>query len=394
MSAAAELRSTEPPAQQTIRLFLCGDVMLGRGIDQVLPRPCSPILHESYVHSALDYMRLAEEANGPISRPVTPSYVWGAALDELNRCQPDARIINLETAITRSQDFAPKGINYRMSPENADCLTAAAIDCCVLANNHVLDWGRKGLFDTLTALERLQIKSAGAGRDLDEASAPAALQFAGKGRVLVFSFAVVTSGAPRSWAATLDAPGVNLLTDLSEATAVRISEQIARQRQPHDVIVVSMHWGPNWGYDIPEEQRRLAHALIERADVSVIHGHSSHHAKGIEVYRNRLILYGCGDFLNDYEGIQGYEDYRGDLALMYFADIEPASSDLAAVEIVPLQIRKFSLVRPSAPDIDWVRQTLDRESRRFGTSVAMISPGRLVLSWPSRSATPGDIERT
>jgi len=282
MSAAAELRSTEPPAPQTVRLFLCGDVMVGRGVDQVLPRPCNPILHESYVESALDYVRLAEEANGAIPRPVVPSYIWGAALDELNRTQPDARIINLETAITRSEDFAPKGINYRVSPENADCLTAAAIDCCVLANNHVLDWGRAGLLDTLTTLERLQIKAAGAGRNLDEASAPAALHIAGKGRVLVFSFAVVTSGTPRSWAATPDAPGVNLLTDLSEATAVHIADQIAHQRQPHDLIVVSMHWGPNWGYDIPEQQRRFAHAVIERADVSVIHGHSSHHAKGIE----------------------------------------------------------------------------------------------------------------
>lgn len=383
MSAAAELSSTELPAQQTVRLFLCGDVMPGRGIDQVLPRPCDPILHESYVHSALDYVRLAEEANGAMPRPVAPSYIWGAAIDELKHTRPDVRIINLETAITRSENFAPKGINYRMSPENADCLTAAAIDCCVLANNHVLDWGRAGLLDTLTTLERLQIKAAGAGRNLAEASAPAALPIAGKGRVLVFSFAVVTSGTPRSWAATLDAPGVNLLTDLSEAAAVRICEQIARQRQPDDVTVVSMHWGPNWGYDIPDAQRRFAHALIEHADISVIHGHSSHHAKGIEVYRDRLILYGCGDFLNDYEGIQGYEDYRGDLALMYFVDIEPAGRNLAAVEIVPLQIRKFSLVRPSGPDIDWVRQTLDRESRSFETSVAMISLGRLALSWPA-----------
>jgi poly-gamma-glutamate capsule biosynthesis protein CapA/YwtB (metallophosphatase superfamily) len=387
MSAAAELRSIELPAQQTVRLFLCGDVMIGRGIDQVLPYPCDPAIHESYVHSALDYVRLAEEANGAIPRPVVPSYIWGAALDELNRTQPDARIINLETAITRSEDFTPKGINYRISSENADCLTAAAIDCCVLANNHVLDWGRAGLLDTLTTLERLLIKTAGAGRNLDEASAPAALHIAGKGRVLVFSFAVVTSGTPRSWTATRNAPGVNLLTDVSEATAARISDQIARKRRPHDVIVVSIHSEPNWGYDIPEQQRRFAHALIEHADVSVIHGHSSHHAKGIEVYHDRLILYGCGDFLNDYEGIKGYEDYRGDLALMYFANIEPATKKLSAVEIVPLQIRKFNLVRPSGPDIDWVRQTLNRESRRFGTSVAVISPGRLALSWPSKSTT-------
>ena len=94
-------------------------------------------------------------------------------------------------------------------------------------------------------------------------------------------------------------------------------------------------------------KRRFAHALVERADVSVIHGHSSHHPKAIEVYRDRLILYGCGDFLNDYEGIEGYEKYRGDLVLMYFADIEPAGS-LAALEIVPLLIRNFQLVRPSS----------------------------------------------
>ena len=159
MLAVAHL--TKPPVQKTIRLFLCGDVMIGRGIDQVLPHPCRPILHESYVHSAADYVRLAEEANGPIPRPVAPTYIWGAALDELNRRQPDARIINLETAVTRNEDFAPKGINYRVSPENADCLTAAAADCCVLANNHVLDWGRAGLLDTLTTLEHLQIKSTG-----------------------------------------------------------------------------------------------------------------------------------------------------------------------------------------------------------------------------------------
>jgi poly-gamma-glutamate synthesis protein (capsule biosynthesis protein) len=91
--------------------------------------------------------------------------------------------------------------------------------------------------------------------------------------------------------------------------------------------------------------------------------------------------------LNDYEGIQGYEDYRGDLALMYFADIEPASSNVVTVAIVPLQICNFRLVSPSSPDIDWLRQTLDRECREFGTRVTMMSPGRLALSWPGSPTT-------
>ena len=150
--------------------------------------------------------------------------------------------------------------------------------------------------------------------------------------------------------------------------------------QPADLIIVSVHWGPNWGYEIPDEQRRFAHALIDRANVSIIHGHSSHHPKAIEVYRNRLILYGCGDFLNDYEGIRGYEEFRDDLVLMYFADIQPAGT-LAALEIVPLQIRNFQLVRPSIQDICWMQQMLDRESREFEARIALNPEGRLRLSW-------------
>jgi poly-gamma-glutamate synthesis protein (capsule biosynthesis protein) len=363
--------------QDVVRIFLCGDVMTGRGVDQVLPHPCEPDLREAYVRSAMDYVHLAELANGPIPQPAPSSYIWGAALDELNRLRPDVRIINLETSITRSRNFAPKGINYRMSPDNADCLAAAAIDCCTLANNHILDFEREGLLDTLSALDRLHIKGAGAGRNFSEAGAPAVLEVAGKGRVLVWSFAARSSGTPRSWAATQDKPGVNLLPNLTDATIARICEQIVHVRQPGDVIVLSLHWGPNWGYDVPDEHMHFAHALIDQADVSIVHGHSSHHAKAIELYRSRLVLYGCGDFLNDYEGIEGYEEYRGDLALMYVADVDPRTKDLVTLEVIPFQIRRLQLVRCSARDSDWVRQTLDRESERYATRVTPTPEGRL-----------------
>jgi poly-gamma-glutamate capsule biosynthesis protein CapA/YwtB (metallophosphatase superfamily) len=380
-----ESGSTQPEPSRVIRLFLCGDVMIGRGIDQVLRHSCDPALHESYVHSAMDYVDLAEAANGPIPRHVDPAYVWGAALDEWSRAPPDGRIINLETSVTRSDDYMPKGINYRVSPDNATCLAAGAIDCCVLANNHVLDWGRAGLMETLATLARLGIKTAGAGRNFDEAAAPAVLDFHRKSRVLVFSFACPSSGVSRSWAATGELPGINILDDLSPAGAARIVEEIERARRPGDVILVSIHWGPNWGYEVPEADRRFAHALIDNAGVSIVHGHSSHHAKGVEVYRNRLILYGCGDFLNDYEGIRGYEAYRDDLALMYFAGVDAASANVVSLEISPLQIRNFRLVRPSRRDVEWLQQMLDRESRRFGPRVVLDETGRLALSW-SRSS--------
>jgi poly-gamma-glutamate synthesis protein (capsule biosynthesis protein) len=273
-----------------------------------------------------------------------------------------------------------------MSPENAACLPTAGIDCCVLANNHVLDWGHRGLSETLATLQRANIKVAGAGRNDCEAGAPAVLEIPDKTRILVFSFGSVTSGVPRDWAATSDNAGINLLSELSEAEALRIADQITAIKRPGDLVVVSIHWGANWGYHIPSEQQAFARTLVDKAGVAIVHGHSSHHPRAIEIYRSRLIFYGCGDFLNDYEGIRGFERYRDDLALMYFADVEPDAGMLQALKIVPLQIKRFQLLRPSSCDISFVQQTLDRESRQFGTRVALESGDQLSVSWPSSSS--------
>jgi poly-gamma-glutamate synthesis protein (capsule biosynthesis protein) len=361
-----------------MRIFLAGDVMLGRGLDQALPDPCEPEIHEAYVRSALDYVRLAERASGAIARPMALRDPWGVSLEELQRARPDLRIVNLETSITRSDDHQPKGINYRVSPQNARCLAVAGIDCCALANNHVLDWGRQGLSETLCTLDELGIRHAGAGSDAAAAQLPAVLDRPDGGRALLYSAACESSGVGRDWAAAAGRSGVNLLRDLSEDTASQLADRIAGARQSGDVVIVSIHWGPNWGYEISEEQRRFAHALIDRAGVAIVHGHSSHHAKAIEVHAGRLILHGCGDFLNDYEGIDGYEEYRGDLAVTYLADVEETTGRLIELEMVPLQIRRFRLQHPSHADIDWLARTLDRESRKLGSRIAQ-RDGRLQL---------------
>jgi poly-gamma-glutamate capsule biosynthesis protein CapA/YwtB (metallophosphatase superfamily) len=232
------------------------------------------------------------------------SYIWGDAIKELERESPDLRLINLETSITKSDDYwKNKGINYRMHPKNIPAITAAGIDFCSLSNNHVLDWGYSGLTETLEILREADVKSAGAGQDLEEAGSPALLEVSGKGRVVVFSFAMETSGVPRSWAASEASPGVNLLRNTSEKTVLSIREQVKTVSRKWDILVASIHWGGNWGYEIPREQREFAHKLVDEAGFNVIHGHSSHHVKGIEVYKGKLVLYGCGDFLNDYEAL-------------------------------------------------------------------------------------------
>lgn len=364
-----------------IRLFLCGDVMTGRGIDQVLPYPSDPRLYEPGARSALEYVGLAEALHGPIPKPVDFSYVWGTALAELERAAPDARIINLETAVTTSRAVAPKAIHYRMHPRNSPTLTAARVDCAVLANNHVLDWGYAGLEETLETLNDIGIRTAGAGADITIAAAPAVIEADGKGRVLVFSYGTGTAGIPREWAATQDRAGVNLLEDLSARTVRRITKEVRDIKRPGDIVVASIHWGGNWGYDISQEQSTFAHGLIYEAGVDVIHGHSSHHVKAIEVYTGRPVIYGCGDFLTDYEGIAGYESYRDDLGLMYFLDLDPVSGKLVRLEMVPTRLKRFRIQRASGEEAGWLAGVLNREGRPFKTWAERDEDGLLTLRW-------------
>lgn len=365
-----------------ITLFLCGDVMTGRGIDQVLPHPSNPILFEYYVGDARDYVALAERASGAIPRPVDFDYIWGDALKSLRRVAPDVRIINLETSITTSnQNWPAKGINYRMNPQNIACISAANIDCCVLANNHVLDWGYAGLAETLDVLQKHNIHTAGAGSDENQAVAPAIVELPGKSRVMVFSFATQSCGVPRQWAAGVNTPGVALLQDLSGASVSRIASLIKSEKRGGDIAVVSLHWGGNWGYTIPQEHIRFAHALIDTANVDVIHGHSSHHPIALEVYKDKPVLYGCGDFLNDYEGIGGYERYRGDLALMYYVRMHIDTAKLVGLEMVPTQIKQFRSNFASNTDGIWLRNRLDEECAMFGGRIGLSRTNTLQLHW-------------
>lgn len=368
--------------QEPVMLFLSGDVMLGRAIDQILPYHTDPVLFEDYIRDARVYIRLAEDASGPIPEQVDCDYVWGDALQVLAKIKPDVSIINLETSITRNgTPWKNKYIHYRMHPQNTACLAAASIDITLLANNHVLDWGYRGLATTLSTLKQASINTVGSGNDSEAASRPAIIDLEHKGRLIVSAWAHASSGVPRDWAAAPDRPGVNRLERLDTAAVQRIHDSIKAFRQPMDITVVSIHWGGNWGYTIPAWQVEFAHRLIDDAGIDIVHGHSSHHPKGIEVYNGKLIIYGSGDLLNDYEGIGGHEQYRGDLALMYFASIDPGTGRLVNLQMTPMQIRKLRINHAGRSDAVWLKKMLNREGRQFNTRVTLNADNRIMLEW-------------
>ena len=364
---------------RAVTLVLGGDVMLGRGIDQLLAHPGDSALWESGVHDARTYVELAERTCGPIPTPVDDTWPWGDALAHLTDPAVAARILNLETGITTSDDFASgKAVHYRMSPDNIGCLLAAAPDVCVLANNHVLDFGRRGLEETLDVLGSAGLPTAGAGRDADRALAPAVVPVRG-GRVAVLALGHASSGVSRSWAAGAGRSGVAVLPDLSDATAEEVGARVHDQKSRGAVVVVSVHWGSNWGMAFPDEQVRFAHRLVD-AGADIVHGHSSHHPRPLEVYAGRLVLYGCGDLVNDYEGIRGHDEYRGDLRLLYRVSVDPVDGLLQGVDLLPFRSRRLRLERAEPPEAAWLASLLDEHSRPRGVRVRRCA-GHLELDW-------------
>jgi poly-gamma-glutamate synthesis protein (capsule biosynthesis protein) len=204
--------------------------------------------------------------------------------------------------------------------------------------------------------------------------------------VLVFALGMSSSGIPPDWAATADLAGVAYAPEAATTAATAAAEaattveRVRRAKRAGDIVVASVHWGSNWGYHVPLDQLRFAHALVD-GGVDVVHGHSSHHPRPVEVYRDRLILYGCGDFIDDYEGISGYEQYRDDLRLAHLVSVAADTGRLTDLRMVPLRSRRMRLEPAPDEDRTWLRATLARISE--GADIALEPDGALRLVHPA-----------
>ena len=374
--------------ERRLRVALAGDVMIGRGIDQAQAVSAPPELYEPSIRDARRYIDLAERANGPIQRPMSWTDPWGAVLTTLEELRPNHFFVNLETSLTADgRPWPDKGIHYRAHPENIGILSAAGVDCCSLANNHVLDFGQEGLAGTVRSLEEAGIAHTGAGLLGWEAERPVSPPRApGKeGVPRIVGVAFGDSGIPDTWQASEERPGVFAFDEPSPRSLREISGILERDRGDAgagghtaataaggymaggaraagaDPTIVSIHWGKNWGFRIPRSHRDLARGLAETGLVSAVFGHSSHHPMAIEMHAGVPIIYGAGDLINDYEGIPGHEAYRPDLRLLYIIEFE----DGRAVELqaLALQARRFRLERADESDLDWLKDRLTDTAR-------------------------------
>lgn len=209
-----------------------------------------------------------------------------------------------------------KLIAFHAAPEITPDLKAIGFDVLALANNHSLDYGYEALFETIDGLDREGIRHVGAGRSLAEAIAPEILDV--KGRTI--GFLAFTSLLPTGASAAERRPGlapihvhvayeVNPYFEMEEpgnppvvktwadqADLEQFTRAIQELRPKVDFLIVSAHWGFGAGEELAEYQRPLARALID-AGADVIFGNHVHAVHGVEVYRNKAILYSPGNFI-------------------------------------------------------------------------------------------------
>ncbi|MFB6150268.1 MAG: CapA family protein [Haloarculaceae archaeon] len=348
-----------------------GDVMLGRGVNERWRRR-------------------------------SPGGVWDGLRERLDGL--DGLVCNLECSLSDRGDRRPGGgYFFRADPGWAiPALSVANTSFASLANNHQLDFGPVALRDTLASLEREGIAHAGAGFDRAAAFAPAVTTIGD----LRAGFVALTDRAP-----TDAAEAAERASDTSGETAgtsggtagtsggtagtsggtaggspgtayVAMDPRNARTRRlvgralgelarrDPDLVVASLHWGPNWEERPTRTRRLFARWLIDRG-VDVVHGHSAHVLQGVETYCGRPIVYDAGDFVDDYLDKPSLPNKYGALFELAIAD-----GRFEGVRAVPTRIESETVRPARGADAALVRERLRSLSTELGTTVEREPGGR------------------
>jgi len=281
------------------------------------------------------------------------AYPWGNIIPTLK--QTDFNLINLENTFTTSTKRVPKVFNFKSNPANVQSLRQAHITVVNLANNHILDFGNEGLFDTIKALDSIGIKHVGAGKNLQEARQAVIIS---KNNIKI-GIIGYTDNEP-GWKAEINKPGTNYIK-VGDLTTIQ--QDIKDIRKKVDFLITTIHWGPNMQQRPSQEFINFAHAIID-SGVDILHGHSAHVFQGIEVYHNKLILYDTGDFVDDY-AVNSL--LRNDQGILFIVTV--AKSGIKKIKLIPLLISNFQVNH--APSLH-KKEILDRVkklSAPFGTKI-------------------------
>lgn len=322
-----------------MRLGFTGDVMLGRLANEV-------IHHHGFLYPFGDFL------------PILKSH--------------DFNLINLETTLTTSHKKVPKVFNFKANPDKVRCLQEANISVVNLANNHILDYSEEGMLETLETLRNAKIPYIGVGQNIEEAS-----------QALIYPTEKLTLGLigctdnESDWLATNTRPGTHYIEIGNDQSTNRLFESIQKTRPIVDLLIVSLHWGPNNRETPLHAHQALAHAMIEQG-VDIVHGHSAHVTQGVELYQNKLILYDTGDFVDDYM-VGPY--LRNDYTFLFQVEVnllEKGQATIASLTLIPGLISNCQVNLAPASEYRKILSRMELLSQAFGTRFEE-REGKLIL---------------
>lgn len=306
----------------TVTIGFMGDVMIGRLVNEIIPT-------KGY------------------------AYPWGNTLSLLQKM--DLRIINLETTLTTHQEKNPKVFNFKALPDRVETLKIAHIDVANLANNHTLDFMQEGLAETIATLDSANIKHVGAGMNEQEAQQPVIIT-KNNIRIGIIGY---TDNEP-TWKAEKNKPGINYIRVGDLHT---IKKQITALRPDVDILIVTSHWGPNMQQRPSQEFIQFAHDIID-AGADIIHGHSSHVFQGIEIYKNKIIMYDTGDFIDDYAVDP---QLRNDQSCLFTVVVNKKGPQ--SVTVTPVVINDMQVNLATAKEKEEIMRRIQKLSQEFGTTM-------------------------
>jgi poly-gamma-glutamate synthesis protein (capsule biosynthesis protein) len=273
---------------------------------------------------------------------------------------------NLESPVCRAGQAVPKPVVFRAAPERLAALTAAGFDLVSLGNNHVLDYGRAGLVETMRHLTAQGLRFVGAGRTAAAARSPVILERRG----LRIAFLGFSAFLPEGVLLQPEKPGVAWLDP--EA----VEAHLGRARGQAEVVVVSLHWGVEYRSQPTERQRAWAHRFVQ-AGADLILGHHPHVVQGVEVYRGALIAYSLGNFVFDSPSRQ--------VSTTALLECDLAAEGVVRAELVPLALRGCRPVRMEPEAAARTLKVWQQQAQQLGTEMAIIgNRGRIAVRRPAR----------
>jgi poly-gamma-glutamate synthesis protein (capsule biosynthesis protein) len=305
------------------------------------------------------------------------AHPWGDILPVIK--DSDAFLVNLECALTsHTQHWTngeEKAFYFRADPAVVQTLQIARVDFVSLANNHTGDFETNGLLETVRVLDRAGIAHAGAGPDLAGASRPATIK-ANSYRIAVIAY----TDYPVAWAAEPSRPGVNYAkVSTHPGHFTKIEDGIKSARQLADLVIFTIHWGPNMVSMPSAEFKEFARAVID-AGADVFWGHSAHVVHPVEIWHGKPILYDTGDFVDDY-AVDPY--LRNDLSALFLLRAHPPV--IEEIELIPVKIDNMRVNKAVGADHDWFVKRFSGLCAEMKTPIR-VTDDRLVIDLqPSRA---------